>query len=67
MKTGFHRPNREDLWGLLINSVIVNTKLYVTVNIIDLSIRYLYFNYLKSLVNKIIIHFVKKFTFLLKF
>jgi len=67
MKTGFCRPNREDLRGLLSNSVTVNTKFYVIVNIIDLFIRYLSYKYMKSLINKLIIHFVKKFTFLLKF
>jgi len=67
MKTGFHRPDREDLRGLLSNSVIVNTEFNVIVNIIDLFIGWLKYNYLKSLMNKLLIHFVKKFTFLLKF
>ena len=67
MKTGFHRPNQEDLQGLLTNGVIVNTSINVSVNIIEIFLKYFHYNYLKSLMNKLIIHFVKKFTFLLKF
>jgi len=55
------------LQGIPGNNVTVNMKFDVTVNPIDLFVKYMYRNTLKSLINKFYIHFAKKFTFLLKF
>ena len=67
MNTRLDHPNIEFWYGFKNKSVTVNTEFNVIVNTIDLFIRYLKYNYLKSLMNKILVHFVKKFTFLLKF
>jgi hypothetical protein len=73
----FARDSRDGVWarppasgllqGLPGNNVTVNIKFDVTVNSIDLLVKYMHRNSLKSLVNKFYIHFDKKFTFLLKF
>jgi hypothetical protein len=65
-----NRARRHELWIFVRfadSSVIVNTKIDVTVNMINQFEKHFYYKILKLLNNKFLVHFAKKFTFLLKF
>jgi hypothetical protein len=67
METGFDYPGSGFFGGLPGDNVIVNIIFDVIVNLIGTLERPLYHNLLKSLDNKFLVHFAKKFTLLLKF